>query len=168
MEELGNIASAEDGLLAQVKEIFSHIRLAGQTEPINLEKSLEILKSLRQLVYEDMNQLQHEALILKAAKLLQSEFYPNINMKWLWNPRQTGTKDEPDLQGFFQGRVILSAEATSSLKPKGEIGSRMAKTLQKLSTQPGEKYYIVITAEMERRAKSKVSNLGYQINILLI
>jgi hypothetical protein len=139
MEEIGDITSAEARLLTQLKDVFSQIHLAGQVEPSNLEIGLERLKSLRQLVYENMNQLPHEALILKAAKLLKDEFYPSSNIKWLWNPRQTGGKDEPDLKGLDGGRVAVSAEIKTSLTPQGLIDSRMASTLQKLSIMAGDK-----------------------------
>jgi hypothetical protein len=167
MQEIGNIAFAEGRLLTQLKEVFSHIRLAGQTEPSALEPSLEILKHLRYLVYEDMNQLQHEALILKTAKSLQTDVYPTIPIKWLWNPRQTGSKDEPDLRGLNQEkRIIVSAEITTSLRPQGLINSRMSKTLGKLSAMLGDKYYVVSTEEMERCAKSKLNGFAYQISVL--
>jgi hypothetical protein len=167
LEELSDIALAEEKLITQLKHLFSYIRKAGQAEPSNLETSLEILKSLRHLVYEDMNQLQHEALILKAAKFLQTELYPTISIKWLWNPRQTGTNDEPDLRGLDQEKhVVASAEITTSLMPQGSIDTRMARTLQKLSIMEGDKYYIIATEEMERRSKSKLTSLGYQIKVL--
>ncbi len=168
MEEIGSLVTAEDRLLAELKDVFSHIRVAGQTEPANLELSREILRSLRHLVYEDMNQILHEALILRTAKLLQLDLYSGVAVTWFWNPRQTGTKDEPDLRGLTQDKVIVSAEITTSSSPRGVIDGRMAKTLQKLSTMPGDKYYVVATEAMELRAKSKLSNLGYQINVLRI
>jgi hypothetical protein len=169
MEEIGDIGLAETRLLKELKEMFPRIRLAGKVEPTNLEVGLEILKALRQLVYEDMNQLQHEALILKLVKLLEADFYPSVAVRWFWNPRQTGHKDEPDLRGLDKrGQIIVSAEVTSSQSPQGLIDARMAKTLAKLSTMPGDKYYVVASEQMERRAKSKLSNLGYEINILRI
>jgi hypothetical protein len=169
MEEIGDIASAETALLHELKEVFSHIRVAGKAEPTNLELGLEILKTLRRLVYEDMNQLQHEALIIKVAKLLEAEVYPTVTIRWLWNPRQTGSKDEPDLRGIDNhGQIIISTEVTTSLSPKGFIDRRMAETLAKLSAMPGDKYYVVTTEEMERRAKSKLQSLGYEITILRI
>jgi len=169
MKEIGDIGLAETALLNELKQIFHHIRLAGKAEPTNLEVGLEILKKLRQLVYEDMNQLQHEALILKAAKLLQDEFYSAVAVNWVWNPRQTGSKDEPDLRGVGKdGRAVVSAEVTSSESPRGTIDKRMSATLTKLSAMPGDKYYVVTTEEMERRAKSKLQSLGYEITILRI
>lgn len=167
MDEIGNIALVENKLLGQLKEVFSNIRLAGRAEPSSLEPGLEMLKSLRHLVYEDMNQLQHEALILKTAKKLQNDFYPTTVIKWFWNPRQTGGKDEPDLRGVDQNsRIIVSAEITTSTRPQGLIDTRMATTLLKLSEMPADRYYVVATEEMERRAKSKIIKLGYTINVL--
>ncbi len=166
MEEIGEISLRENDLFNQLKEVFSSIRTAGQTEPKNLDLSLQILNSLRHLVYEDMNQLQHEALILKTAKFLQLEYYPGLKIKWLWNPRQTGSREEPDLRGLIKGKVLISGEVTTSLKPEGAIDSRMAKTLQTLSQMPGEKYYVVVSEGMERRANSKVNSSSYQIKVL--
>ena len=169
MKEIGDIISAETKLLNELKGMFAHFRLAGKVEPINLELGLEILQNLRSLVYENMNQLQHEALILKVVKLLEAESYPSVAVRWLWNPRQTGSKDEPDLRGInSRGRVIVSAEVTSSPSPKGAIDKRMEQTLVKLSAMPGDKYYVVTSEEMERRAKSKIQNLGYEIAVLRI
>lgn len=169
MKQIDNIDKAEAMLLDELKELFSHLRTAGQVELTNLEIGLEIVKNLRNLVYENMNQLQHEGLILRLMKLLKNEFYPPVEIRWLCNPRQTGLKDEPDLRGIdSHGKVIVSAEVTTSQKPQGTIDSRMAKTLAKLSTMPGDKYYVVTTEEMENRAKSKVSRHGYEISILRI
>jgi len=166
MEIIGDVDCIENKLLNELTEVFSSIRLAGQTEVKDLEKSLEIFKTLRHLIYEEMNQLPHEALILKTTKLLQGEFYPSIQIQWLWNPRQSGNKNEPDLQGLDKGNVICSAEITTSQKPQGEINSRMAVVLQKLSIMPGDKYYVVETEEMERRARAKIVSQNYQINVL--
>ena len=169
MEKIGDIAFAETTLLNELKEMFSHFRSAGKDEPTNLEQGLEILQKLRYFVYENMNQVPHEALLLKVAKLLEAEFYPSVGVRWFWNPRQTGGKDEPDLRGMDnRGQVIVSAEVTSSQIPQGTIDRRMAETLAKLSTMPGDKYYVVTSEQMERRAKSKLNNLGYKINILRI
>jgi hypothetical protein len=169
VEEIGDIACAETTLLNELKEVFSHIRVAGKAEPTNLELGLEILKTLRRLVYEDMNQLQHEALIIKVAKLLEVDFYPSVAISWLWNPRQSGAKDEPDLRGMdHRGQIIVSAEVTTSENPGGAIDRRMAKTLAKLSTMPGDKYYVVTSEQMECRAKSKLQSLGYEITVLRI
>ena len=166
MKEIGDTASAESKLLAQLNEVFSHFRVAGQTQTHNLEKGIEILQSVRTLVYENMNQLQHEALLLKTAKYLQEKVYPNVQIKWLWNPRQTGTKNEPDLQGWDNKKVIVSAEVTTSLIPQGATNKRMTTTLTKLSAMPGDKYYIIATEEMDSRAKSKAITLGYDIKVL--
>ena len=169
VEEIGDIGRAESELLNRLRGAFSHIRLAGKAEPTGLDTGLQILQTLRCLVYEDMNQLLHEALILKAVKLLDDEFYPSTRIRWLWNPRQTGSKDEPDLRGVDNdGRVVVSVEVTSSESPRGTIDKRMSATLAKLATMPGDKYYVVTTEQMERRATSKIQNLAYEIAVLRI
>lgn len=168
MEEIRDFSSEESRMLSQLKEVFSHIQLAGQANLSSIDSGLEIIRSLRRLIYEDMNQLQHEALILKIAKLLQNDFYPNV-VKWLWNPRQTGRKDEPDLRGLDdRGEIVISTEVTTSENPQGTIDTRMARTLEKLSAMPGDKYYVVVTTTMESRAKSKVRKLSYPINVIRI
>lgn len=168
MKEIRDFSSEESRILSQLKDVFSHIALAGQANLTSLESGLEILRSLRHLVYEDMNQLQHEALILEVAKLIRDDFHPDV-VRWLWNPRQTGRNDEPDLRGLDdQGRIVVSAEVTTSENPQGTIDGRMARTLEKLSTMSGEKYYVVTTQAMERRATSKVNSLNLPINILRI
>jgi len=166
MEEIEDLCAEESRILNQLKEVFSHIRLAGQAQPSSLESGLEVIRSLRHLIYEDMNQLQHEALILEVAKLLRGDFHPSV-VRWLWNPRQTGRKDEPDLRGLdHQGQIVVSAEVTTSENPQGTIDGRMARTLEKLSAMPGDKYYVVMTTAMEHRAKSKVNSLGFPVKIL--
>jgi hypothetical protein len=41
-------------------------------------------------VYEDLNQLQHEALVLEAAQFLKRTRFPAPTINWSWNPQQTG------------------------------------------------------------------------------
>jgi hypothetical protein len=40
MEEIGDISLRENDLITQLTEIFSHCKIAGQTEPDNLERCL--------------------------------------------------------------------------------------------------------------------------------
>jgi hypothetical protein len=44
MENVGDVAAIEKRLVEELKEVFSNIRLAGQTEVKDLDRSLEILK----------------------------------------------------------------------------------------------------------------------------
>ena len=53
--------------------------------------------------YEDLNQIQHEEMILRAVLALQSDEFAKENIQGYWNPRQTGRKDEPDLRSTVRG-----------------------------------------------------------------
>jgi len=86
-------------------------------------------------------------------------------VKWYWNPRQTGSAKEPDLQGKVAGRIAVSAEITASERPIGSIDQRMSTTLQKLSKMEGRLIYFVSTETMEKWARTKVSEAGYQIEV---
>ncbi|MBN2076400.1 MAG: hypothetical protein JW762_12685 [Dehalococcoidales bacterium] len=155
-------------ILNVIKEVFSVFKTASQVKSVTLDNGIKILGSVRNLVYEELNQLQHESLILKAIEILQ-ERYLGIIDTWYWNPRQTGTIDEPDLRGVkANGDIILSAEVTTSIKPQGAIDTRLTNTLKKLSVMPGEKYFIVTTKAMENSAITKVSKSNYPINVLCI
>ena len=140
MKEIDNIDKAEAMVLDELREVFSHLRIAGQAQPTNLEIGLEIIRNLRRLTYQNINQLQHEGLILRVVRLLGDEFYQSVAMKWFYNPRQGGRRDEPDLRGMDSSEKIrVSAEVTTSDEPQGGIDSRMAGTLKKLSIMPGDK-----------------------------
>jgi len=96
-----------------------------------------------------------------------SKCYPKID-QWTWHPMQTSHEDYADLTGFAKGKVILNAEATTSLNPKGTIDSRMRDTLTSLSTKMGDKYYLVQTESMEQRAKTKIKSLKFNIKVLVL
>lgn len=123
------------------------------------------MADLRKEVYEDLNQLQHEAMILRVARAISSTDFLGDTIEWCWNPRQTGSAEEPDLRGEIKGKAVVSAEITTSANPMGAIGTRMASTLKNLKNMPGKKLYFVRTETMEKRAKSKVSKSDYQIEI---
>ncbi|MEW6613873.1 MAG: hypothetical protein AB1401_00150 [Thermodesulfobacteriota bacterium] len=124
-----------------------------------------VLNKLRQVAYEDINQIQHEEMILRAARLLQSTEFPDQQIDWYWNPRQTGDNSEPDLRAIRGGEIVISAEITASEKPVGTIDTHIRDTLTKLNNMPGRKFYFVRTASMEQRAKTKVEKGRYAIEI---
>jgi hypothetical protein len=163
MERLADIDQEEKRVLAEIIRCVQQIRNLVQSDIKTLWQGIDLLAALRSAVYEDLNQLQHEALILAAARWLKEQRFPGDEIQWSWHPRQTGGADEPDLTGKIDGDVVLSAEATTSQSPKGIIDRRMAKTLDKLSAMTGEKWYFVHTEVMERRANTMVDKRGYQI-----
>jgi len=115
-----------------------------------------LLRELRSKIYENLNQLQHENLIIKAAEEFKRR-YPEID-EWHWHPNQTSGKLEPDLQGSSKGTIVVSAEITTSQKPIGTINMRMKKVMKKLEECPGDKYYVVETDSMKKNADVKIKN----------
>ena len=82
---------------------------------------------------EDLNQIQHEELAFRAAQFLRSSEFEGRDLKWYWNPRQTGDENEPDLRATENQEIVLSAEVTTSERPIGTIDSRMRDTLKKMA-----------------------------------
>lgn len=151
----------------ELNSIFSVLRRVTETAlPTGIDAQLKIFQKLRADIYEDLNQLQHKALIIKAAELFQTE-HPGIE-EWRWHPKQTSHPDEPDLRGIENERIVISAEVTSSAKPIGTIDKRMANTLNSLNRKTGTLYYCVQSQEMLARANSKVSKNQFRIIVRLI
>jgi hypothetical protein len=118
--------------------IHRHSSSVAQT----LDEGIILLAALRQEVYEDMNQIQHEFANIKALEWIVANGL-NKDLVWYWNPTSVGGGDEPDLRGINGGNVVVSAEITASANPKGSIDRWMAKTLAKLSGMEGVRYYFV-------------------------
>ena len=78
---------------------------------------------------EDLNQIQHECLILQGLEWLRKNGFISV-ADWEWNPRQTGTSTEPDLRGRTAGEILISAEASASEFPKGLIDTRAPFTFE--------------------------------------
>jgi len=168
MEQISNLKMAEKDIFRKAKRLIVEVRRASTEDPSNLKSAIEVLQHLRRTIYEDLNQIQHEEMILRAALALQSNEFSKEDMEWYWNPRQTGGPDEPDLRGTVRGQITLSVEVTASENPKGIIDQRMQKTLKKLSQMRGRKIYFVRTETMENRAITKVSKAGYQIEVMRV
>ena len=168
MKQIIDLNVAEAKVLQKVKQLIAANRIVVAEDPSNLKSGIEILKRLRKAIYEDLNQIQHEGMILRAARFLESNDLVGQEVEWYWNPRQTGTADEPDLQGSVAGRIVVSAEITASESPKGIIDQRMRTTLDKLSKLPGKTFYFVCTDSMENRARTKVKRAAYPIEVMRI
>lgn len=165
MERIKNIEDAERKVLGDITKCINTIRSIVSKEIDTVHKGVAALLDLRKEVYEDLNQIQHEELILRAARSLSNEDYSGQDLTWYWNPRQTGDSSEPDLRAANGASVILSAEITTSEKPDGVIDSRMRDTLNNLNAMPGRKFYFVRTKEMEARARTKVSKARHQVEV---
>ncbi len=165
MELIVDLNKIEKETLLKAHQLLSETREIVAREPTTLAEGIGILNDLRRAIYENLNQIQHEAVILRAVQSLQNEDFSGEKVEWYWNPRQTGSAKEPDLQGEVGGRIVVSAEITTSERPIGTIDQRMSTTLQKLSKMEGNLIYFVSTEAMGKRARTKVSDAGYPIEV---
>jgi len=168
MERVENIAEAKNKVLYDMNAFILSIRQHASDDISDLSDGLLKLRNIRTSVYENLNQIQHEYLILQGMVWLSNNGYDQQNIHWFWNPRQTGDSFEPDLRGVVNGAIVVSAEATTSEKPQGVIDTRMRNTLAKLDQMKGDKYYFIRTSKMEQRAKTKVTNKGWEISVIKI
>jgi hypothetical protein len=165
MEHIRSFAEVERKILADIRRCLESVRQVASKDVISVSEGVNILSRLRQVAYEDINQIQHEEMALRAARLLQDTVFVDQQLDWYWNPRQTGDESEPDLRATKNGEIVLSAEVTASERPVGTIDIRIRDTLAKLSSMPGRRFYFVRTAPMEQRAKTKVERGGFDIEV---
>lgn len=168
MDQLGTFTDARVKVLSDVRRFLSTVQRLASAPVDGVEAGIAVLKQLRQETYEDLNQIQHEFMVVCAAEWLVAQARCPPDTVWSWNPRQTGTANEPDLRGEHGGIVIASGEITTSIKPKGLIDSRMRDTLRKLSVMDGQKFYFTASAAMCQRARSKIQKAGWQIEAVYL
>jgi hypothetical protein len=168
MKPLDDFDSEEIRVFQELKRLLTKVSEIVGKEPQSLDEGITVLELLRRSVSEDLNQIQHERMIIKAARSLQNGEFMGTQIDWFWNPRQTGTKSEPDLRGVVKGKVVVSAEITASERPIGAIDKRMSTTLTKLSEMPGRRLYYVGTSSMAQRANTKVEKAGFCIEVRCI
>lgn len=168
MEPLASLDDARRKVLRDTQVLLANV-LSLASPPIkSAAQGVRLLKRIRQEAYEDINQIQHEHLIVAAAEWLITIGHASRDTEWFWNPRQTGSVSEPDLEGRHGTAIAVSAEITTSANPAGTIATRMQWTLTKLSRMPGLKFYFVSTEAMRMRAKSKVVKIGAEIEVVLL
>ena len=163
MERILNLDKAEGKILEDLRQCLKSICKISSKDLISVSQGIDVLRRLRKAVYEDINQIQHEEMALRAVRSLQENDFLNQKLDWYWNPRQTGDDSEPDLRAVKNDDIVLSAEVTTSEKPKGTIDQRMGDTLAKLSNMQGHRFYFVQTDSMEKRARTKIEKGGFQI-----
>ncbi|MDP5130606.1 MAG: hypothetical protein NWQ54_06965 [Paraglaciecola sp.] len=166
MERIDDLEKAKEKALTDMNTFLSSVRRLCTENASSLEDGLSKLRIIRSSIYENLNQIQHEYLILQGLVWLNSNGHIPAKTQWYWNPRQTGDSSEPDLRGTLNGKIIISAEATTSEKPQGVIDKRMKNTMAKLNEMEGEKFYFVKTDAMETRANTKMRNNNWQISII--
>jgi len=168
VDRIGNLKAAENKVLEDVNTLLTEVRSIVAAAPKSATEGVALLSQLRDIGYEDLNQIQHEYLILAAATWLVEKGLVPSDAEWYWHPRQTGGSDEPDLCAKHEGRTVLSAEITTSRRPIGTILDRMRTTLAKLKGLPGKKCYFVRTESMSSKAKTIVSAEGWKIKVVCL
>jgi hypothetical protein len=168
MQSLGMLHMAEEKVLDDIKTLVSNMRHALKNDPNNVCDAAAMIAELRKLCYEDLNQIQHEYLILLTVNWLTRAHIVSKKAIWKWNPRQTGGCNEPDLQASVDGKVVLSAEITTSERPVGTIRTRMIRTLEKLRLMPGLHYYIVKSELMSKAAERFSQDACPDVRVLII
>jgi hypothetical protein len=166
MQRLGTIDEAKAKVLQDSRRCMERIRSIAEIPFDTSEDAVRVLQRVRSETYEDLNQIQHEHLIVCAAEWLLIHGICKPETQWSWNPRQTGDHSEPDLAGVVRGAKVVSAEITTSERPVGVIDTRMRNTLEKLTAQPGELFYFVRSKPMESRAWTKVRKAGWNIRVV--
>jgi hypothetical protein len=168
MEKIINIGQAKEKILSDMNKFINNIRRFTEKDISSLSDGLVKLRNIRSSVYENLNQIQHEYLILQWLLWLSKNGFNQPEIHWYWNPRQTGDTEEPDLRATVNGKIVLSAEATTSENPQGVIDSRMRDTLIKLNQMEGSKYYFIRTTAMENRAHTKVAKSRLNVEVVKI
>jgi hypothetical protein len=168
MRKLGDFPSAVRKVQDDVDSLLVLIRQLAGSKPLSAAEGVALLSQIRDAVYEDLNQTQHEYLILAAVTWLISEHEIPNETEWYWNPRQTGDAEEPDLRASIGTRIVLSAEITTSKRPIGAIVGRMNSTLRKLDGFPGDQYYFVRTDAMAKKAREIVAANMWHITVVRI
>lgn len=168
MEHIGSLEAAEQKVLMDSTFLLKTLRENSAREPTSAADAVSVLANIRDLAYENLNQIQHEYFILLAAKYLADKAVVPADASWQWNPRQTGGSSEPDLQGSASAAILVSAEITTSRRPVGTIDKRMRITLAKLNGFSGQRFYFVRTSAMATRASTIVKANGYSISVVIV
>ena len=166
MESIKNIDDAKSKVLNDMNTLIVSVRKQTSENLSSLNHGLAILRNIRSSIYENLNQIQHEYLILEGLLWIHNKNLVPSDTVWYWNPRQTGISTEPDLRGIHEGKIVVSAEATTSENPQGVIDSRMRNTLAKLNEMEGAKLYFIRSVVMEMRARTKINRNGWNITVV--
>ncbi len=117
MKTLGDLSAAQNSVLEHARTLLETIRRCAANEPETVAEAIGMLAEIRVEAYEDLNQLQHEYLILCSATwLVDTQVVPS-SVSWQWNPHQTGDKTEPDLAAESDQKRLVSAEITTLGRP---------------------------------------------------
>ena len=90
MDRLGTFSGARQKVLADIQRFVTIGHRLSATPVATAEAGVAVLLQLRQETYEDLNQIQHEHMIVCAAEWLVSKSRYPAETVWSGNPRQTG------------------------------------------------------------------------------
>ncbi|MBW9052261.1 hypothetical protein [Rhizobium mesosinicum] len=166
MEVMRSLDDCKAKLWSDYLSLANALTQAAGKTALSLEEAIPALASLREGIYESLNQTLHEYYAVRGLEWLLSARPEFQALEWHWNPRATGTSLEPDIRGVAGTQVIVSAEVTTSPRPSGVIDSRMRATLIKLSQMAGAKYYFVTSPQMAQRANTKLAKAKYRIEVV--
>ena len=168
MERITDIEHIMNKVLADMNNFINTVRKFVGEEVLSMSDGLTMLRNVRSSVSENLNQIQHEYLILQGFLWLSENGFNQPEIIWYWSPRQTGNTEEPDLRATLNGKIVLSAKAATSEVPQGVIDFRMNHTLLKLNEMEGTRYYFIRTTAMENRARTKITGGRLLIEVVKI
>jgi hypothetical protein len=161
-----DLSTASEKIRKDIQRYVKELQVIARSPIDTVERGIRTLQALREVSYEDLNQIQHEYAAFCAARWLIARGHAPKCAAWQWNPRQTGDAREPDIRAVLCRRTIISGEVTTSRRPVGVLDTRMASTLRKLSTMEGKRFYFVLTTTMANRARTKTTKAGYDVEVV--
>src|SRR5687767_12048206 len=90
MQRIVTLADARQKVLADIGVFITQLRSLTRHTPRSVKDGIATLRQIRRTAYEDLNQIQHESLILEAAAWLAARNLIPASASMYWNPRQTG------------------------------------------------------------------------------
>ena len=103
MKRLPNLDVAEAQVLNDIAVFVKSVRDLTKADITSTAQGIKTLTQLRRTAYEELNQIQHEEMILRAARFLETTVFSGQPLTWFWNPRQTG--DDRGLHPVLRGEV---------------------------------------------------------------
>jgi hypothetical protein len=132
-----------------------------------LDRTIGLVKNLREVAGEGMNVLQHEYHCLRMVRVLKAVVPGAERVDWYWHPAQGSNVDEADVVGYLRGKALVQAEVTTSARPMGTITKRMDMKMKSLARLPGKhKYYGVVSEPMRKLAQTKAEPFGITVVLL--
>lgn len=101
------LADARKKVLADIGDLITRLRSLTGPTPDSVKDGIATLRQIRRTSYEDLNQIQHESLILEAADWLAARDLIPASATMYWNPRQTGdTADQSPTRRLANRRRV--------------------------------------------------------------